>query len=378
MQYFLQNRAYLLHKYQFYRLEGCKMLRKILILSIISLFPSFAMAQCLAVKDDIELEITQETLEKLKPINFGRNEIFQALANTSEYETLGCWAAPVGNFDAQTLSVGVLQWNYGQNSLQNLMNSYRNKFNNADEFSNEIKNLMPLYGETAFSSDCLAIPFKTECKDKILAAHDEKGKLNPNIQKEYEALFNSKIMRQVQLEEFSNFLINLSPKFTEIFGETTTPLKVRWGIDLAIQQGFVKYGENQSGFLNPQDVTNIRKLYESLDKKTKTNRMLSVIGWYSGLCGGIYQGVKTEQCNYNISHWCAVAVKGVTDEQFDLFNLTYVRSRIAQGQSGRWQANAFARRIKIVLETGQVGPNMLPLPKGVKKTRKCNKFLLEN
>lgn len=354
------------------------MLRKILVLASFLLIPNFAKADCLAVKDDSELQISSEIIEKLKPINFGRNEIFEALANTSEYETLGCWAAPVGNFDAQTLSVGVLQWNYGQNSLQNLMLAYKAKFENPEVFSNEINNLMPIYGQTTFSEDCLSIPFKTECKEKILAAHDEKGKLNKDIQKEYEALFNSKIMRQVQVEEFSNFLIKLSPKFTDIFGENTTPLKVRWGIDLAIQQGFVKYGDNETGFLNPQDVTNIRKLYENLDKGTKTSRMLSVIGWYSGLCGGIYQGVKTEQCNYNISHWCAVAVKGVSDEQFDLFNLTFVRSRIAQGQSGRWQANAFARRIKIVLGTGQVGPNMLPLPKGVKKTRKCNKFLLEN
>jgi hypothetical protein len=71
-------------------------------------------------------------------------------------------------------------------------------------------------------------------------------------------------------------------------------------------------------------------------------------------------------------------VHGVTDEQFDLFNLTFVRSRIATGQSGRWQANAFARRTKIVLGTGQVGPNKLELPRGVRKTRRCNNLLIRD
>lgn len=352
------------------------MWRKIIIIFSIIAFPNFAYAQCLKVADDPELQISAEALEKLKPINYGREQVFDALYRTSLYETGGCWATPVGNFDAQTLSVGVLQWNYGQNSLQDLMIRYRNKFETEEAFNQEITKIMPQFGTITFAPDCMTIPTLQSCKDKILAAHDEKGKLKPEIFNEYEALFNSKIMRQVQTEKFIDFLGELSPKITEIF-PNPTDLHVKWGIDVAIQQGFVKHSDNKTSYLNPQDVANIRKLYAPLDEDTKRNRSLSIIRWYSGLCGGIYQGVNIEQCNYNIKNWCSVIYHGLSDDQFDLLNLTYVRSRIAQGQSGRWQANAFARRVKIVLNTGQVGKEVLELPKGIRKSKKCNKWLVE-
>jgi hypothetical protein len=341
--------------------------------------PLSARAACLPVAEDSQITISDTESQALSQISFGRAQVFEALYNTSEFETGGCWATPVGNFDAQTLSVGVLQWNYGQNSLQPLMIKYRDSFASLETLNAELANLMPRYGAIAFSDDCLAIPFNQNCKDQILAAHID-GKLNPDIKSEYEALFNSLLMRQIQTSAFIEFLGGLKPKLNLLFGENPTQLQTKWGIDIAIQQGFIRYndaqGVSQPAFLNPADAAAIRALYQGLDEEMKTKRMLSTIRWYSGLCGGIYQGVTTEICNYNIKNWCAVVVHGVTDEQFDLFELTYVRSRIAQGQSGRWQANAFSRRAKIVLNAGRVGSNALPLPRGVRKTRRCNSMLI--
>lgn len=350
---------------------------RIIILAIFAFFfATFsANAECLKVQDDEAITLSDSQLETLKGISFERKELFEALYDTSEFETRGCWATPVGNFDAQTLSVGVLQWNYGQNSLQGLMRDYKASFETPDAFATEIAALMPNYGNTAFADECLLAPFTQSCKDKILSAH-ENGKLNPTIQKEYEALFNSLRMRQVQTNTFVNFLGDLKPKLIVLFGETPSKLQTKWGIDIAIQQGFIKYGDNQTGFLNPADVTSVRTLFASLDEEIKTKRLLSTVRWYSALCGGIYQGVTDEICNINIKSWCAVIVKGISDEQADLMNLTYVRSRIAQGQSGRWQANAFSRRAKIVLNAGRVGAIELPLPRGVRKTRKCNNWLV--
>jgi hypothetical protein len=227
----------------------------------------------------------------------------------------------------------------------------------------------------------LAVPLIATCKEKILAAHDASGKLNPIIADEYEALFNSTPMRQVQANAFTTFLAGLKPKLTLTFGPAPTSLQTRWGIDLAIQQGYVRFTDpvtsiETPAFLNPTDAATVRRLAGGLTPDMRRTRMMSALRWYSGLCGGIYQGVVAEQCNYNIKHWCAVVIHGVSDEQFDLFNLTFVRSRIATGQSGRWQANAFARRTKIVLGTGQVGPNKLDLPPGVRKTRRCNNLLI--
>ena len=355
-------------------------MRSIIFAIFTLLFSSgLAHAECKPVTDDPQIIVNALELESLKQISFERKDLFEALHNTSEFETGGCWATPVGNFDAQTLSVGVLQWNYGQNSLQDLMQSYKANFETPEAFNAEIAAIMPIYGAMAFADECLVEPFVQTCKDKILAAH-ENGKLNPIIQREYDALFNSLQMRQVQTTKFIEFLGGMKPKLNALFGETPSRLQTKWGIDLAIQQGYVKYTDNlgvvQSGYLNLNDANAIRALYPALSPEMKTKRLLSVVRWYSALCGGIYQGVNDEICNTNIKSWCSVVVHGVTDEQFDLFNLTYVRSRIAQGQSGRWQANAFSRRAKIVLNTGRVGAVELPLPRGIRKTRKCNRWLV--
>jgi hypothetical protein len=344
--------------------------------------PTFGHAACQPIVDDPAIVISEAQLATLGEISFTRADVFGALQATAEFETSGCWAAPVGNFDAQTLSVGVLQWNYGQNSLQGLMSAYRASFPAPEAFSAQILALMPQFAALAFSEPCLTVPFTITCKDAILAAHDSTGKLGATIEGEYDALFNSTAMRQVQTDTFIAFLDGMKPKLRLIFGPTPTRLQTRWGIDVAIQQGYVKFtdptsGLEQGAYLNPNDATAIRRIAATLTPIQRRDRMISAIRWYSGLCGGIYQGVVTEQCNYNIKHWCAAAVHGVSDEQFDLFNLTLVRSRIATGQSGRWQANAFARRTKIVLGTGQVGPRKLGLPVGVRPTRRCNNMLIK-
>ena len=139
-------------------------------------FPNLAHAACLKVQDDSKIILSDETLAQLKAINYGRKELFDALYRTSLYETNGCWATPVGNFDAQTLSVGVLQWNYGQNSLQDLFIRYRAKFKTQEEFDQNIQNIMPQYGKLAFSPDCLNNPVAQSCKDQIRFRRTEQDK----------------------------------------------------------------------------------------------------------------------------------------------------------------------------------------------------------
>jgi hypothetical protein len=357
--------------------------RSLVCASALVLIPGLGQAACLPVGDDPALTISDQQRQILDSVSFARADLFDVLQATSEYETSGCWAAPVGNFDAQTLSVGILQWNYGQNSVQGLMNAYRASFATPEAFGAEVSTLMPQFGRVAFGEDCLATPLQASCKEKILAAHAPDGKLGLEIAGEYEALFNSPVMRQIQVDSFIAFLNGLTPKLNQTFGAAPTRLQTRWGVDLAIQQGYVKYTDpvtvtEQSAFLNPADVISIRRITASLTPDQRRNRMMSTIRWYAGLCGSVYQGVVAEQCNYNIKHWCAVARHGVSDEQFDLFTLTAVRSRIATGQSGRWQANAFARRTKIVLDTGQVGAKKLELPTGVRRTSRCNNMLVKD
>ena len=47
--------------------------------------------------------------------------------------------------------------------------------------------------------------------------------------------------------------------------------------------------------------------------------------------------------------------RGLIDpEQYELLHLTFLRSRTAVGNSGRWQALTFSRRGKIILGVGSV------------------------
>jgi hypothetical protein len=47
--------------------------------------------------------------------------------------------------------------------------------------------------------------------------------------------------------------------------------------------------------------------------------------------------------------------RGMIDpEQYEMLQLTFLRSRTAVGNSGRWQALTFSRRGKIVLGIGSV------------------------
>ena len=335
--------------------------------------PAISHAECLVVKDDTQIPILFDRLEKLKEIQMDRQAIFNALAETAKYETRGCWATPVGNFDAQYLSVGILQWNYGQNSIQQLMNGYKAKFTD-DDFNKNINELMPIYGEIAFSDDCLQVPVNDNCKAQLQNAQPE-NKLNQNMYNEYEALFNSPKMRETQVEVFSDFLIDMVPKMHALFGDNISALKVRWAMDVAIQQGYLKYSDEYY-FLKPDDVSTVNQITSQFTQKQLKNSQFNIIKWYSGLCGGIYQGVAKEQCNFNIKNWCAVINHGLNQEQTDLLNYSFLRARIAQGQSGRWQANAFARRAKIALGVGWVGLEKVKPERKIGKTYKCNKLLL--
>ena len=50
----------------------------------------------------------------------------------------------------------------------------------------------------------------------------------------------------------------------------------------------------------------------------------------------------------------AIDAGRIDDEQYELLAITFLRSRTATGNSGRWQALTFSRRAKIILGVGSV------------------------
>jgi hypothetical protein len=81
------------------------------------------------------------------------------------------------------------------------------------------------------------------------------------------------------------------------------------------------------------------------------------VQWYEAMANAVDQdGVKLDW-QWNVEKWRQKISAGLTDEQVDLINLTFLRSRTSVGESGRWQALTFRRRAKIVLGIGSIGGN---------------------
>ena len=211
---------------------------------------------CKPVADAPFLAIDPDSAARLGAIGLDRAAIFAQMHETSIPETMGCWAMPVGNFDSQLVSVGMSQWNFGTGSLQPLLKAWKKA--QRGHFRRARKALMPVYGKTVFSRDCLAVPVKDKCRAKILAAHGPDGKLNPVIWGEFNALFESDAMLQVQLDTYLVLLEAVRQDLLRVFpGEPITLRKVRWAVDTKVQQG---------GFPLDEDLARLRRKLAAMQR----------------------------------------------------------------------------------------------------------------
>lgn len=284
---------------------------------------------------------------RLAEIGLDRRAIFERMAETSIPETMGCWAMPVGNFDGQLVSVGMSQWNYGTGSLQPVLKAWRDKFHSRRSFKREVGRLAPIYGRLIFSRDCLKIPVRVKCRSAILAAHGADGKLNPTLLGELTALFESDTMLQVQTDRYVDLLEAVRLDLERLFPDgAITMRKIRWAIDTKVQQGF---------FPADEDLARLRAKLAAMPDAQRWDRLRAIIGWYKGLSETIDQDGVARDYAWNVEQWTCLIDRALIDpEQYELLNLTFLRSRTAIGNSGRWQALTFSRRAKIVLGIGSV------------------------
>lgn len=306
-----------------------------------------AFAGCLKVGIRDEIEFDPAALTRLETIGIGKKEVFAAILDVSIPETEGCWAASSGNFDGQLVSVGTLQWNFGQQSLQPMLKRYRSAFLRGDEFKANIDRLMPIFGNLVFSPGCLRPVVTQECKQALLAAQTA-GRLNPNIKAEFDALFESREMIQIQMDRFVALLGSVSDQLQRLFpGEKPTPRQIKWAIDTKVQQG---------QFPGTADVKRVREKLATLSSTKKAEALLSLVAWYEGLCTSADQGGIRFDCGWNATQWRKTISAGDFDaSQLDLLYLSFLRSRTAVGMSGHWQALTFQRRAKIILGVGSIG-----------------------
>jgi len=284
---------------------------------------------------------------QLAGVGLDRAAIFERMAETAIPETMGCWAMPVGNFDSQLISVGMSQWNYGTGSLQPVLERWRDSFGSRRRFRAARATLAPNYGRLLFSRDCLAVPVREACRASILAAHDAQGRLDPVLAAELTAIFESDAMLQVQADAYVERLLFVRAELLRVF--PTGPItmrKVRWAIDTIVQQARLPPDE---------DIARLRQRLAAMSPAERWPRLRAIFAWYAALAQTIDQDGIARDYAWNAEQWSCMIDRGLIDpEQYELLHLTFLRSRTAIGNSGRWQALTFSRRGKIILGVGSV------------------------
>jgi hypothetical protein len=292
-------------------------------------------AACRSIDDVPAVKINPITQAALQAMDINRALAFEILRRVAVPETRGCWAGSTGNFDKQIVSVGSMQWNYGQKTLQFLLFKYRESFLTQAAFDQEIQRLMPKHGATIFSEGCRHETLSAACKSYLLA-HQTNGRLSPDLAEEYDALFNSDPMIQIQVDRFLSILTSVSSDIKRLFGDgKPTQLRVKWAIDTKIQQG---------SFPTNAKIDAYRKATAKLDANGRRQQLLSIVNWY------------------NTEAWTSAINKIYTEapdsprekEIFDLVNLSYIRAQDANGNGGAYRALALQRRVTIVLDKGSV------------------------
>jgi len=303
--------------------------------------------ECRRVGEAPFLRIDPAAAERLAEIGLDRKAIFERMAETAIPETMGCWAMPVGNFDSQLVSVGMSQWNYGTGSLQPVLKAWRDGFGSRRRFRRALERLAPQYGKLLFSRDCLKVPVRARCRAGILAAHGPDGRADPVLLRELTAIFESDAMLQVQTDHYVALLDAVRLDLKRLFPNgPITMRKVRWAIDTKVQQGF---------FPADEDLERVRGKLAAMPESERWARLHAIVDWYEGLSQSIDQDGVSRDFGWNVARWrCMIDAGSIDPEQYELLHLTFIRSRTAVGNSGRWQALTFSRRAKIVLGVGSV------------------------
>jgi hypothetical protein len=301
--------------------------------------------ECRRVGEVAFLRIDPQAAARLAEIGLDRRAVFERMAETSIPETMGCWAMPVGDFDGQLVSVGMSQWNYGTGSLQPVLRAWKKAL--GGRFGRTRKVLAPVYGRLIFSRDCLAVPVRDTCRREILAAHGGDGKLGAGMLGELTAVFESDAMLQVQTDAYVALLLDVRADLLRVFaGQPITMRKVRWAVDTKVQQGF---------FPADEDLARLRGKLAAMPEVERWERLRAVFDWYGALARSVDQDGVGRDYAWNVAQWRCMIDKGRIDpEQYEMLHLTFLRSRTAVGNSGRWQALTFSRRGKIVLGIGSV------------------------
>jgi hypothetical protein len=310
-----------------------------------------AFAECRKVGSVDSVKIDAAVAADLAKIGLNREKLFDSIKEVSLTETSGCWGGAAGDFDDQLVSVGALQWNYGQRSLPGKLVLFRAR--TGAEFESRIAELMPQHGKLIFSKGCLLATIQDDCRQGIRALMNGK-KLSPSLEQEFNSLFETDTMIQIQMDAFAALVQSVRDDLKRLFPNSdATPRRIQWAIDSKVQMA--------KPFPGDATVLRVRNKWDTADTDKK-KALLALVDWYTGLARSIDQGGTSLDVRCNDKHWREKISAGVTNEQADLLNLSFLASRQSGGQEGYWQALTFQRHAKIILGVGSVAGNRVGIP----------------
>jgi len=237
---------------------------------------------------DTEVKIADMVEKLLGEHKLTTGDLFRAMHVTSQFETNGCWAGS-SNPDAQHLSVGIMQWNLGRQSLQPLLKIYLSHFDNESYRASYINNLMPTYGKQFFA-ECLNLTVSASCKNILYTnwrnlRSDANPKLKPDFAKELDALFNDRLMRQVQMDLYSKAFTASVDDFQNIYHNPRPAYwQQAWAIDVRTQLGRRILTDNA-----------IKRITNSVNNDA-ASAFDSVLLWYESACLDNVMHINKQDC----------------------------------------------------------------------------------
>lgn len=154
-------------------------------------------------------------------------------------------------------------------------------------------------------------------------------------------------MLQVQTDHYVARLLFVRSELLRLFpASEITTRKVRWAIDTIVQQARLPPDE---------DIARLRTRLAAMPAAERWPRLRAIFAWYEALARTADQDGIARDWAWNVAQWRCMIDRGLIDaEQYELLHITFLRSRTAVGNSGRWQALTFSRRGKIILGVGSV------------------------
>ncbi|WP_233901782.1 hypothetical protein [Paenibacillus polymyxa] len=213
----------------------------------------YSKSQPLVEEKPIEKNTPKTTEKTDKPATTQKDDAIQkAIKITASFEGSG-YTNIAGNSDNQGLSLGILQWNIGQGTLQPMLISFVNKYNNQAK---------KIFGENYASLAKALQGSKRDQMNWARSINDNRNKIKPDWKAQLIAMCNTKEFQEIQNKAMDKY-INKAYSIANDFN-LKTERGLTLAFDIAVQNGGFKQSQTntiqqkiKSGNLSEQEALKV-------------------------------------------------------------------------------------------------------------------------